>query len=375
MKILFICHSLSRNGGTLAMLQEIEKFQEQHQDIQIEVLSQEEGPLMETFQKICPTRCIHYRLIHLLKRKLWEKLFRRPYLFGYNKRQFDLVYANTVFTYQTAYAFKKTWGIPVIMHVHEASNSDHSTSSKKELISKFDTFIAASELTKKHIMTHYGIDPSRISIQYPVSYYADKFIQASTNREARQNGSQVIIGLCGQYSWVKGSDLMPLVIKHFFNRHPDAPCHFNIIARYHCLDRQKQRNQWEYDTEMLEIQDKVTTIQETSDPLMYYQQFDIFLVASREETFSLAAQEAALTGLPIVAFKGATGIEEWLKDKAGVFVPYLNLDILADTLYQLSMDKEMRCRMGAQCKNIVMEKTKQAANMENVIQTILKYNR
>ena len=74
---------------------------------------------------------------------------------------------------------------------------------------------------------------------------------------------------------------------------------------------------------------------------------------SREESFSLAAQEAAIMSTPIVGFQGATGAGEWIQNGAGILVPYLDLDKFAEALYKLLVDNELRESMGMRGKQIV----------------------
>ena len=371
MRVLFICHALSRNGASMALLQEVRYLRENYKDMYIEVLSQTGGPLLEEFKEICPTYCIKYGRFHHIKQRLWKMFFKRPWLYGYKKGSFDVVYANTINSYPTAILFKNALGIPVLMHFHEASINKHRIQKGYLQFTAIEAIIAVSERTKKFLVDSFSISPSTIYVQYPISPIASILMNDnSLLASKRDKGDTLNIGLCGVYRWVKSSDLLPLIIKRFFTKYPDDKCHFTYICRFYGIEEEDNKAQLEYDLHQIDMEDRLTLIQETDNPITYFQNFDILLIPSREESFALVGQEAALMGIPVVGFQGVMGLEEWLKDEGGIFVPYLDLDKLADALHLLYTDKELRLRIGSCGKRIAREKCEEASKMENVIQAI-----
>ena len=233
MRILFISHRLTRNGATLALLQELRYLHEHCKDLEFEVFSPYDGPLRDDFKKICPTHFLSNRLRDQLYRHFWTKISGRPYLFGFKKGDFDLIYTNTVTMASIADTLKKEWGIPCILHFHEAVTSNYSALKSKSSILAHDFFIAVSELTKRNLVDYYGISPSKIEIQYPLSHCLDSYLQNNLPIDAVPSfGNKVVIGICGRYDWVKSSDLIPLIIKNFFTQHPDATCHFVYVCSF-----------------------------------------------------------------------------------------------------------------------------------------------
>lgn len=375
MRILFITHEMSRSGAPLALLQELQTLRNNFKEFDFEILSLAEGPLSKEFQKICRTQCIKYGTRDKIKRWILRVLLKMDNVFGYKKGYFDLIYANTIGSHYLALSFKRIWNIPVIVHIHEGKILNGSTAHHKGLLLSYDYFITVSELAKKNLVSHLGISSSNILIQPPVSLWVNRYFHNELEIKPWQNNDKIIIGLCGSFNheWVKGLDLVPIILKLFFSKHPNASVQFAYI----CSDSQnataaKIRFQIEYDlTEIGNMpKDKFFFIEETDNPLPYYKRFDIFLMPSREESFSLSAQEAALMETPIVGFEGVTGIEEWLKNEGGIFVPYLDLEKMADTLYLLYSDRELRRRIGANAKRIAMDMYKQGSNIENVVKVI-----
>ena len=107
-----------------------------------------------------------------------------------------------------------------------------------------------------------------------------------------------------------------------------------------------------------------------NNPLPYFKRFDIFLMPSREESFSLTAQEAALTKTPVVGFDGVTGIQDLLNGDGGIFVPYMDLEKLVDAIYALCTNQELRNRMGANGNRIMQKFKEKVSKMENVVKAI-----
>jgi UDP-glucose:(heptosyl)LPS alpha-1,3-glucosyltransferase len=86
-----------------------------------------------------------------------------------------------------------------------------------------------------------------------------------------------------------------------------------------------------------------------TDPERFYQAADVFVLPTLYETFSLAAFEAAASGLPVVA-PAVSGIEELIgEDEAGIVVERTPESIAA-ALALLADDPNLRTRMGAEAR-------------------------
>ena len=125
----------------------------------------------------------------------------------------------------------------------------------------------------------------------------------------------------------------------------------------------------------MHLYDKIRWIGAVKKPLDYQAGFDVFLLLSREESFSLTAEEAAITGTPIIGFEGATGAAEWIKEGAGILVPYMDYDALADALYKMYCDPKLREFLGLKGKEIITNHYKEDSQMKtifNIIKNVIK---
>jgi glycosyltransferase involved in cell wall biosynthesis len=65
---------------------------------------------------------------------------------------------------------------------------------------------------------------------------------------------------------------------------------------------------------------------------------DVFLLPSREDPFPNVVIEALAAGTPVVAFADTGGAPEALTDGAGVVVPYLDVDAMAQAAFELMVN-------------------------------------
>lgn len=96
----------------------------------------------------------------------------------------------------------------------------------------------------------------------------------------------------------------------------------------------------------LGIEHRVTFLGPRADPERFYAASDVYLLPSSYETFSLAAFEAAASGLPIVAAP-VSGVEDLVGDGETGFLVDLDAGRLAAALSALADDPAARSRLGA----------------------------
>lgn len=99
------------------------------------------------------------------------------------------------------------------------------------------------------------------------------------------------------------------------------------------------------------IQDKnirsIEFVPPTKKIEQYYLNSSVFVLSSRYEGLPMVLLEAMGLGLPVVSFDCPTGPNEIIKDgETGFLVPYLNVDILSQSLSKLLENKELRRNMG-----------------------------
>lgn len=109
-------------------------------------------------------------------------------------------------------------------------------------------------------------------------------------------------------------------------------------------------------SEQLNISKNVVWTGNQTDPLPYYQHvFDINVLASRSDAFPLSVLEAGACGLPNIG-ANVDGIPESVLDgKTGFLFERENYKMLAEQMYALIRDPELRKRLGQTGRQVVLE--------------------
>lgn len=361
MRVLFISHQANRSGAPFALLQEVGYICSFNKHIIPFVLFLERGELEQEFRELCPTLYWNSLSLKIIRKSRTMWLLKRLF-------HFDCIYANSIISLDVALYVKQRLKIPLILHTHESESYLRSYINSVEKLKKVDAFLTVSELSKGCLVNGYGVDNSKIQIQRPFSPWVINVLKNKIPLSLPQKqDKRFVIGSICNGTWQKAPEIISLVANIFFKKYPQAGCKFMVAgigednAAYYHLN---------YDLERMHIQDKVELVGRVNNPLDYYPQFDVFLLHSREESFSLVAEEAAICGLPIVGFKGATGATEWIKDGSGILVPYMDLDEMADALYILYSNKKFRVELGQKAKSVVESMYAKESQMKHVISVL-----
>ena len=291
MKILFISHDASRTGAPLALLSLLTELKKRQTDnsIEIDILLLDDGELCDAFNQIADHL---YKTFSPRKKMLWRRLWSRIC------HQYNLIYANTVVSLPMACSIQRHCNVPIILHVHESEYLLQTLMPSIVLLKKCSRIIAASHLVKEVLKSKYEVDESSITVVYPMSALP---IITQTEGGLKQffqiPSSQFVVGLVGSSDvWLKGIDLLPLVIKRCYNEQPNADIHFVWIGQLYG----DTKEQLQYDLEKTRVEKHFTYLGVVDSPLPVYERFDMLLVLSRSESFSLVGLECAQLCKPIV---------------------------------------------------------------------------
>lgn len=374
MKILFISHEASRSGAPLALLYLLKEMKIKTPEITFNVLFVQGGPLIDDFKSICKTICPFNRpwnIQHVFKHDTIRERLSIRFLIQYLKKErYDLIYANTVASLSTAVALKTHLSIPILLHAHEAVQSQHRFGVTKNLIKNCDYFIGAGILAYEGLIA-FDAPADRIHTIYPFSELAERIMSDASlsSKNKCPNERKALIGCIGPLTERKGADFLPMIIRRLHDIHPD--CDYKI----HCIGTfiEGISKKVFYDLGRIGMRDKLQDFGSVSDPLPEYHKLDFLLMLSREDPFPLAVLENGLLGKPCILFDGSCGTQRFIKDgENGIIVPYLDIDGVANAIYQLCEDREKRLDMGRKFQETLTNHYHQFRTNDEIIKLLLQ---
>ena len=343
-KILFISHEAYRTGAPLVLLSLLRELKKREPDSELYVLQLKDGPIEDEFQSVANTyickfdhndgwkRFIPYKIRKRINQWEYRRWLKRP--------QFDLIYANTIASVEKAVELKKILNIPILAHIHEMEYTFKQYKIRREILQQCDTFIAVSTPVVNTLMD-YGIDEKRITLIQPFSTNLEltNHVDRSFKIAGVEEGD-FVIGLSGQGGWRKGTDLLPMLVKKFVTQYPDVSCKFVWVGY-------TDKYAINYEAKLLGVEKYIIQTGVVPNPMDYYNQFDVFVLLSREDPFPLVCMECAALAKPIILFENASGIVDLVKhEESGLLVPYLDLEAVVDAICTLQNKPDLRKQYG-----------------------------
>lgn len=328
MKLLFITHNSHRAGAQKVLLLFLQ-WLKNNTDYEFDVLDLNPGVLQDDFKAVCQK---YYSIDNSknTNKPLGQVIKRLYKLYNYNvlrtiiNESYNIVYANTVKTIPIGVHIKqKSKQCKLLVHVHELEVAIKLLLPDiTKYLNEIDHTLAVSNTVKKQLSNHFGFNKLKLSMVYA---FSDTKNQAIKKEVAKSN---FCIGASGHIDWRKGSDIFLQVARYFFKKNPKAKVDFIWVGYISSQDRLIL----EADIFKLGLTGKVKFVGEQKNPALFYQNFDVFLMTSREDPFPLVCIEVGQLGTPIVCFENAVGTAEIIKKGGGKLVPYLDIEEMSKAL-------------------------------------------
>jgi glycosyltransferase involved in cell wall biosynthesis len=352
-KILFISHDASRTGAPIILLNLLE-WLKYNSEYDISVYLRQHGDIENDFARITATYFPKKEnTLRFIFNKTVSKVFQSFHINKIPKKllrqSFDLIYLNTVVSLDLAPYLKKVFKCPIVCHVHENEytiKNHFSQYMSGENLANVDHFIAASKSTLDNLVTHHAINPQKISLIYEfitMRKIKEQSVPPELIRKELGLSDEFVVGGSGLTTWRKGIDLFVQLVTVLNKLRPDCRIKFvwvgYVYREFSC--------QFDYEAKRLGITDKIIFTGIKSNPLDYFNLFDLFALTSREDPFPLVAIEAGSLHKPIICFNNSGGMAELIENgKNGVIVPYNDVDEMAKKILQLMDNERLRIEMG-----------------------------
>ncbi len=338
-KILLVSHEFSRTGAPLILLRLVQALARRI-DAELYVFTDKSGPLEAEFAAEA----------HVLNGDVFLPFAGGNGIFSLTRLLQKLAppapvlaICNTANTQAYGLEFRKA-GIPVINLVHEAA-SGYAEATYRGLFTAADRVVFSSRYVLELARAKIGdlASEARLigqGLLNPDLLEGDREEAAASIRAMLGLGQATRIVLtCGSLDLRKGADLF-LGVALAVLRGGAADTHFVWVGGG---DTGRPALGWwlEHDEAISGYADRIHFLGSLDDTAPWFLGSDLFLLTSREDPFPCVAHEAMASGLPLIGFEHASGALEALGG-TGVFVPYLDVAAMADTVAELMASPSRR---------------------------------
>ncbi len=360
MKILFVIHEADWTGAPLFILGLLEWLKREHKNIEFDVLLLSRTKPDIEFSHISKVYYWNYNPANTCTKilnKLYPEFHSKLIMSALKRNNYDLCYVNSAASCRVMKSLASMLACPFLLHVHELESGIRNSGSAESFeacVPFAKHFIGVSNAVKHNLMERYRIPEDKISVIPPVSRRLANNITERIDLKKMPGlpADAFIAGICGTLSWHKGMDLLVPLLRKISENSGNGKIFFVWVGET-CPQYQKIL---EYDLERLGLADKVRFAGKTPNALSYMAEFDILLLLSREESFSLVAAEASALGKTVLCFENVIGWTEYASPDAYIAVPYLDLDKMANTIIELSQGKRIHSGSDANSSNYAAEK-------------------
>lgn len=321
-KILFLFHEDSKSGAPNALLSFLNYIKEHHHKdflIDIFVLNSKKGIEAE-LRSVSRNFFIKRKKKNLIGKIV--KVFNPSIKLIHLLHKYDLVYGNTVLTLKYLATLKQqNSSLKTILHVHESTFMCSILLNKEQAIHQFkqiDQIITVSQAAVHNLVQSYHINKDLISIIYPTIQNSP--LTPSKIESKHKNVLNIVT--IGHPNLTKGTDLIPQIASILKSRNNSLNFKFFIVG---VLNENEYIKSIKLDIQKLNLNNYIELIPHTNTPEKFLEIADIFLIPSREDSFSLVGIEAAYNNKPIVAFNNAIGLQDILNKDCIFLAEYLNL--------------------------------------------------
>jgi len=359
-KILFISHEASPTGAPRVLLN-ILQWIKQNTVIPFDILLLDGGELEYEFKELGTVyywkdpqsekqQSVTRRVFNRICNKNYnpKKVYNKKLLDTLQQNNYTIVYGNTLVSLNAI--IKLTQMLPnikIIVHVHELYCYSLWFYEQLKAIQAYDvTYISVSKVTTENLETNHHIPSKDIQLIYET-------IETKEVRKFRKERADTnfIVHGCGWVDVRKGNDIFMFVAQRAIQKYPAIPFLFQWIGKIPPTHKYFIEN----DIEKSGMLGKVVFIGELLKPYETFSQCDVYLMTSREDPFPLVCIEHAVLEKPIICFDKGTGVSEFVESDAGIIVPYMDIEAMADALAYLYQHPEKRKAMGTKAGEKAMD--------------------
>lgn len=190
--------------------------------------------------------------------------------------------------------------------------------------------------------------------------------------EPQKLGAKFCVGTVGELAPIKGQETFLRAAAIVSSRRDDVE--FIVAGEDKSRTGENQRL-LERMIDELNLSQRVRINGWVDDVVELFRTFDVFVSASRSESFGIAMVEAMASGVPVIATMTAGAREIIDEDQTGVLVPIADAEAMALALGKLLDDPQRRERLTDDARRVVSERfsvDRMVSRTEQVYQDVLE---
>jgi glycosyltransferase involved in cell wall biosynthesis len=213
--------------------------------------------------------------------------------------------------------------------------------------------IAVSQAVADGLITQSIFDQDKIIVIHN-GVNVDRFVNGSDpGSSGRGTGARLCVGMVGELAPIKGQEDFLRAAAIVKSKRDDVDF---VIAGEDKSRSGENRRLLERMIDELALSERVRITGWANDVLALLRTFDIFVSASRSESFGIAIVEAMASGVPVVATMTPGAREIIDPEKTGKLVPIGDAEALAAAIWELLDDPLKRDRLAVNAQPMVSER-------------------
>lgn len=365
--LLFITPDSSYTGAPVYLLQHL-RYLKQNSSYPLIVLFRNKikgHSLLHEFEEVATvyhwddivpfSRYLRLPLLSFVAKVVNKFVFFRKPLFSLffrtqlKSKKIALIFSNTTTIEERLLTLLKTHThAPIYGIVHEGKklldyfNRDGTV---QRNLNRCDALVCVSNQLKSTLQKEYQVTKTIYVVPGAVaSIETDEVEKATLTAYGIPENAKVVLS-CGWLSWHKGADLFVQTALQVVAVRKDV--HFCWLG-----DPSKEANEtytfthFQNDIHTAGIASHVHHIPSTRTPLRYMQSADVFLMLSRDESFSLVTIEACSLKKPVLCFERSGGPCEILDNDPTLVVPYGHLNVMSERILHFLADEKACFEVG-----------------------------
>ena len=358
--LLFVSHEASRTGAPIALLHML-RWLKRETDWRIHVVLLAGGALEGDFREVGETHLWELKPGPNAWPQRWQRIKRLAGIPDIRKQRIlarlrkinpAIIYANSVVSLPLGVELKQVLtAAKLVAHIHELNvllGRYLTPAAFMELARQVDFFVTVSQAAKDNLVQYYSIAAERIQILYSYIEVLEPAYYEEQGRKLRASlgiaSDAFVVLSAGSLQWNKSPDLFIQVAQQVSLLTKAMPVFIWLGGSM----QSPIGRELEHDLTRVGLADQVRFISAKSNPQDYMSMCDVFMLPSREDSFGLVGLEAASLGKPVLCFAGGGGMQEFVEQDAGIIVPYLRIELMAQAIMSLQQNPAHRVALGKQ---------------------------